>query len=978
MPTYAIQPVTDFPVNQSYPVPGGAGDRFPDSVLLANGDFIVVWGTPGDPAVAAPKGIAIQRFNADGSADGAPVLFADGADPDIAAFPDGSYIVVWQSGIATGEYARFTSAGVMVGSPVSIGSPIFRPDIAVLSDGGWVVTWDDNADVYAQTFNAAGEPAPATLISTMPTGQHMHSAVIPLADGSYVVAWDENAFSNSGNRIWISHNGVASQIAEGTLMRLPQIELMPDGRLLVVWQNHAAEPTTIDNDIYFSFVNTNGTVTAPTLVNTGDQQLDQLDPQVGVFADGRFVIAWATADGSSASPFSINAQVFQSDGTPLPGAFLEHAEDDYSLDNQQMSLTILNGQEFMIAWVDETDSDTPQETRRMQGAIFSVETVADFVATPGPDTFDGSGLDDNVQGLGGDDSLHGGSGDDTLDGGADNDDLDGGTGDDTLIGGTGDDHMDGGTGSDTFHVDSLGDVVVDEGGSFDRILTSISYTLGSSLEIENLSALDQQGTGALNLTGNSGNQTIFGNDGANILHGGGGNDDLFGLGGNDVYYTDVAATTVTEGIGGGTDAIYTSVSYVLRPGQEIETLSTNDHAATSAINLTGNAVSQNVVGNAGNNVLHGGGGTDQLYGFGGNDVYYTDVATTKVFEATGAGNDALYTSVSYVLAGGQEVELLSVNSYAATSSINLTGNSFNQILVGNAGANILHGGGGTDQLYGQGGNDVYYTDVASTQVFENAGGGTDAVYTSVSYVLNGSSEVETLSANDWGAATALSLTGNSFAQTIVGNAGNNVFNGGGGADTLYGFGGNDVFYVDFASVQIVEAAGGGSDAIYTSVSYTLAGGAEVELLSTNSYAATGAINLTGNGFSNVVAGNAGANTLNGGAGADTLHGFGGADNFAFTTALGGGNVDLIADFVAADDTIQLDDAIFGGIGAPGAFSANAFVVGSAAADADDRIVYNQATGQLFYDADGNGAGAAVLFATLSGAPVLTASDFAVI
>ena len=47
-------------------------------------------------------------------------------------------------------------------------------------------------------------------------------------------------------------------------------------------------------------------------------------------------------------------------------------------------------------------------------------------------------------------------------------------------------------------------------------------------------------------------------------------------------------------------------------------------------------------------------------------------------------------------------------------------------------------------------------------------------------------------------------------------------------------------------------------------------------------------------------------------------------------------------------------------------------------DADDRVVYNTTTGQLFYDADGNGAGAAMLFATLDGHPPIVAGDFTVI
>jgi Ca2+-binding RTX toxin-like protein len=42
------------------------------------------------------------------------------------------------------------------------------------------------------------------------------------------------------------------------------------------------------------------------------------------------------------------------------------------------------------------------------------------------------------------------------------------------------------------------------------------------------------------------------------------------------------------------------------------------------------------------------------------------------------------------------------------------------------------------------------------------------------------------------------------------------------------------------------------------------------------------------------------------------------------------------------------------------------------------VIYNTSTGQLYYDADGSGAGASQLIATLSGAPGLTATDIAVI
>jgi Ca2+-binding RTX toxin-like protein len=167
----------------------------------------------------------------------------------------------------------------------------------------------------------------------------------------------------------------------------------------------------------------------------------------------------------------------------------------------------------------------------------------------------------------------------------------------------------------------------------------------------------------------------------------------------------------------------------------------------------------------------------------------------------------------------------------------------------------------------------------------------------------------------------------------------------------------------------------GSDTIFTNLSYVLPANDQIELLRTYGSAGTMAINLTGNAFANTIVGNKGANVLDGKGGGDLLHGDGGGDTFAFTSALGAGNVDTIGDFQPGLDRIALDDGVFGGLPL-GALAPGAFSTGTAAQDADDRILYDPGTGALYFDPDGIGGVGGVQFATLNAAPL--AGDFLVI
>ena len=93
------------------------------------------------------------------------------------------------------------------------------------------------------------------------------------------------------------------------------------------------------------------------------------------------------------------------------------------------------------------------------------------------------------------------------------------------------------------------------------------------------------------------------------------------------------------------------------------------------------------------------------------------------------------------------------------------------------------------------------------------------------------------------------------------------------------------------------------------------------------------------------------------------------------------NADTItAGFASNFDAIRLDSAFHPNLGPSGRDShrSDARFWSAAGAssghDATDRVVYDTASGRLFYDADGNGASPAQLIAVLQGAPVVTATD----
>jgi len=359
------------------------------------------------------------------------------------------------------------------------------------------------------------------------------------------------------------------------------------------------------------------------------------------------------------------------------------------------------------------------------------------------------------------DQIYGFVGDDSIFGLGGNDDL---------IGGTGADALDGGLGSDTasYYYSAAG------------IIASLSAGVGVGGEAEGdtyASIENLAGTSFADaLVGNDGNNTLYGRSGDDFLDGGDGPDMLWGGLGNDMLKGGGGADWL-----GGDEGIDT-VSYYESPEGVTVLLNVNGVGGAGGDaegdilgdieNLTGSTYADTLGGDDGVNQLMGMDGNDTLKGFGGADSLHG-----------GNGNDTLY------------------------------GMDGADVLRGDSGNDTLNGGAGADTMLGGTGSDTYYVDNGADDVTEVAGqGANDRVRTSTSYSLAPGSEVEILETRDPTAATAISLAGNEYANTIIGNAGNNVIVGGAGLDTMVGGDGADV-YVWGSITEMGSTLGANSDTI---------------------------------------------------------------------------------------------------------------------------------------------------------------------
>ncbi|MEH2336213.1 beta strand repeat-containing protein [Nostoc sp.] len=562
-------------------------------------------------------------------------------------------------------------------------------------------------------------------------------------------------------------------------------------------------------------------------------------------------------------------------------------------------------------------------------------------------------------------TLNGGAGDDTLNAQSPkngNNLLCGGDGNDSLstsgvstyrgdapnFSSSGNNTLNGGAGNDTLRAEySTGNNFL-SGGDGNDYLSVSAYFFGYSGGSLYLSS-----SGNNTLNGGAGDDTLGAehSTGSNFLSGGDGNDS-FSL--SPTFADTAPSYFVTQTVDGGKGDDLLSVDYTLATGGIITTINPTttissikagkygvNYKNIERLNISGTAYNDNIVGSNGNDTLSTGtSGKDTIDGGKGDDVLSIDYSNatggiTTTFNAT--------TNIGAITAGTSQV------SYKNIERLNISGTAYNDNIVGSNGNDTLStstsgstGTSGKDTINGGKGDDVLFVD------YNNATGGITTTFnatTNIGAITAGASRVS------YKNIERLNISGTAYNDNIVGNSGNDTLDGGYGYgnDTIDGGAGNDRLIVrDSSRSDNLLSGGDGNDTLTASQAY---------------------------GKNTLIGGN-GNDYLTGGFGNDSLYGGTGTDTFAFNGYSGG--VDRLYDFNATNELIQVSAAGFGGGLSIGSLQKNQFTLGTSATTSNQRFIYNNITGALFFDQDGSASGfSQVKFAQLSAGVTLTINNFVV-
>ncbi|WP_243375222.1 calcium-binding protein [Microvirga solisilvae] len=553
------------------------------------------------------------------------------------ALDNGKFMAVWQDVVpahhvlpgddasaSTKIYAqRFYSGAVSQGDPVQVNTTTSgthsAPVVQALENGNFLYVWEhremiagvETFSIRARILKADGTPVDANgdleggtddfVVASSITGPLTMPQVSLAAGGRFVVTYTAQNGTASGDPSVPTDHDVKAVIFNADYTKSDKdiqtgtgsqtntsVITLKDGNLVSIYNDIGSTEgdTTERVSIKIMSLAADGTlgmvrtIPLPTNIKEGTR------PHAVALKDGRFVVTWtvdqgdADADGIS-DGLNVMAQVFEANGDPASTKPIL-VNTVTTRDQTSPSVTALEQGGFAITYLDGSEAGA----RKVKVAIFNenqTRVVADIVVSR--DFSEGERTAPKVVEL--------------TDGRliiAWNENVPGRTDD----------------------ADGIRGQVID--ARFKPIKLSGTDDSDQVIGTGYNDTLSGGAYGHDHILGRDGNDILYGGSGTGLgndtLDGGKGADRMAGGVGNDVYVVDNAKDVIIETSTGGTgDLINTYVSFAL--SNYVEKLTA---LGTSAINLTGNTLSNTITGNAAANKINGGAGNDIIYGGLGNDL----------------------------------------------------------------------------------------------------------------------------------------------------------------------------------------------------------------------------------------------------------------------------------------------------------------------------------------------------------------------
>jgi len=290
-------------------------------------------------------------------------------DPTIAMDADGDYVITWQSfdqdGDNYGVYAqRYSAAGIPLGTEFRVNSYTTNfqgdPAIAMDANGDFVISWERGQDlesygIYAQRFNSLGMPQGGEFqVNSYNTGKRRDPAVAMDSSGNFVITWHGFGEDASGTGVYAQRYD-AQGVPQGTEFQVnsfttdlqvnASIAMDADGDFVISWMSFIQDGSHYG--IYAQRYNASGVPQGVEFrVNTYTTGYQNI-PEVGMDADGDFVITWMSSD-QDGDNYGIYAQRYNAAGIPQGGEFRVNT---YTTSKQRHAAVAMDSDgDFVVSW----------------------------------------------------------------------------------------------------------------------------------------------------------------------------------------------------------------------------------------------------------------------------------------------------------------------------------------------------------------------------------------------------------------------------------------------------------------------------------------------------------------------------------------------------------------------------------------------------------------------------------------------------